>query len=111
MTSPRGRVPWYGAGLLEHGRKAEEVAMGGLVNDNLLLVLVDRGDAHPPRQHHVGLPADVPAFVDAFAGRKMFEFHLSGEHCGFIVVQQRKERHAAQHIGLQVIEGSSIAGK
>jgi hypothetical protein len=82
-------------GLLKHGGKSKKLAARRLINDDLLLVLVNRADAHFAGYHHVRLATSVPSFVDAFARAETLDLDLSGEDCGLIVVEQRKERNAS----------------
>jgi len=83
--------------LLEHGGEAEEFAVGGLVDDDFLMILIDGGDAHLAGNHHVGLASGVPYFVDALAGRECFQLDLSGQDGGFIFVEQREEWDVFEH--------------
>ena len=72
-----------GGGLVgdafEHGGEAEEVAVAGLGEDELLTVFVDEGDFDCAGEHDVGGAAGVAGLVDALVGGEVAEFDLLGE--------------------------------
>ena len=89
-----GLVDGHGAGLmgglLEHGGEAEELAVAGGVDDDLLVVLVDDGDVDGAGDHNVGVVAGIADLVDALAGSELFDLDLSGENGGFVLIEQGK---------------------
>ena len=75
VSSSAVAVVWCGS-LLEHGGEAEEFAVGGFVDHDFLVILIDGGDAHLAGNHDVGLAAGVAHFVDALARARMFSVRL-----------------------------------
>jgi len=86
--------------LVEHGGESEEAAVLGLVNQDLLLVLIDGGDADAAGHEDVGLLRWVADFEDALAGGELLEVNLGGENGEFVVVEQFKEGDVFQLIGV-----------
>lgn len=66
-------------GLVEHGGEAEEAAVGGLVDENFLLVFVKGGDADVAGEENVGAQGGIADFEDALAGGEAGDFDLGGE--------------------------------
>ena len=83
--------------LLEHGGETEELAMRGLVDHDLLMLLIDGGDANAAGNHDVSASGGITHLVDALAGMKRSHFHLAGEDGGFVVVQRGKQGNMLQH--------------
>ena len=79
--------------LLEHRRKAEELADSRLRDHDVLVVVVDRRDLHGPGHDDVGVASRVVHPVDALAGPELLELDLFGQHRQLVVVQQREQRH------------------
>ena len=63
----------------EHGGEAEEVAVAGLGEDDLLAVFVDEGDVDGAGEHDVGGAAGFADLVDALVGGEVAELDLLGE--------------------------------
>jgi hypothetical protein len=61
--------------------------MRRLVDDDFLVVLIERGDPHPAGEHHVGLSRGVADLPDALPGRELLEFDLCGQDRRLFVVQ------------------------
>ena len=59
-----GLVDGNGVGLvrslLEHGGEAEELAVSGLIDHDLLMLLIDGGDANAAGNHDVGASVESP---------------------------------------------------
>ena len=79
--------------LFEHGCKSEKFAVGRFVDDNFLMVFVDGCDADLSRDHDVSVAIGVPDFVDALAGSEFFQFDLTREDGGFVIVEKSEERN------------------
>jgi hypothetical protein len=88
--------------LFQHGSKAEKLSRGWFLNDDFLAFLVERRHTYQTGNQYIGLAARCSPLVDAFARRESLEFHLAGQHCSFIVVQQREERDALQKFWIAV---------
>jgi hypothetical protein len=89
----------FDGSLFQHGGEAKELAVRGLVNNDLLTIFVDGRDADAAGHHHVGLTGLISDFVDALARSKMPHLDLTGENSGFLVIQQRKQRNMLQFLG------------
>jgi hypothetical protein len=86
--------------LLQHGSETEKLAVLGFVDDDLLVVLIDRRDTNRTGNHHVGLPAGVAHFVNALAWREGLEFHLAREDSSFVCVEQGEQGNMFQYLGV-----------
>ena len=82
--------------LVEHGGESEEAAVVGLVNQDLLLVLIDGGDADAAGHEDVGLLRWVADFEDALAGGELLQVDLRGENGELVVVEQFEKRDVFQ---------------
>ena len=82
--------------LVEHGSKSEELTVPRFVNDDFLMILVDGRDADPARYHDVGSTPCVARLVDPLAGRKRLQLDLTGEHGGFLFVEESEEGNVLQ---------------
>ena len=65
-------------GLLQHGREAEELSMGGLIDYDFLVVLVDGRHLNHARDHNVGSPARIAQLIDSLPGGEVLDFDLAG---------------------------------
>ena len=94
----------HGGGLVRrfahHGSEAEEIAVGGLVNGDFLLVLVGGEDADAAGHDDVSVPGGIAGFEDALARGEVADFDLSGKDGGFVVVEQFKEGNVAEFFGV-----------
>ena len=85
-------------GLIEHGGETEELSLGGLVHDDLLLILIDGRDPHCTGDQDVRLSARVANLPDALAGSESLELDLRGQNRSLFVVEQGKQGHTSQHL-------------
>ena len=85
--------------LVQHRSEAEELAVAGLVDHDLLMVFVDRGDLHVAGHHDVGVFAGIADLVDALAGSERLQFDLGGQHRDLIVIEQGEERDVFELLG------------
>ena len=87
----RGFFRGEGAGLVrrlrQHGGEAEKLAVPGLIDDDLLLILVNGRNLHRARQQNVGVLAGIANLVDALPRSEDFEIDLRGQHGSFIIVE------------------------
>ncbi len=83
---------------VEHGGEAEEVAVVGLVDEDLLLVFVDGGDFDGAGEEDVGGGAGVAELVDALAGGEGAELDLGGEDAELIVIEEGEEGDVAEFV-------------
>ena len=79
--------------------KPKNSPLPGFIDDHFLLVFVDGGDADSAGDHDVG-HARIAGLVDALARGEGFDFDLTGENGGLVVIEQGKERNAFQNFGL-----------
>ena len=84
--------------LLQHGSEAKELAFGRLIDHDFLMVLIHGRDPDGAGYHHISSPTRVADLPDALARNKGFDFNLSRQNCGFIVVQQGKQGNASQYL-------------
>jgi hypothetical protein len=84
--------------LIQHRRETEELAPRRFVDYNLLMIFIDCGDAYPPRNQDVRPPTRISDFVDALSRHEPLHLDLSGEHCGFFVIQQTKQWNVLQNV-------------
>jgi hypothetical protein len=105
-------------GLLEHGGESEEVAVFGLVDYHLLLVVVDGGEAGFAGADDVAVGGRFAGFVDVLAGREVSDLDLRGEHPRLFVIEQFKEGNVTQFFriawhrtSLLVRNGDTLGGK
>jgi hypothetical protein len=98
-----GLVEGHGAGVVggafEHGGEAEELAVGGLGDEDLLLVFVDDGDVDGAGDEDIGGVSGVSGLVDALAGGEGAELDLGGEDVQFLVVEEGEEGDVAEFVG------------
>jgi len=76
--------------LLKHGGETEEFAGPGLIDDDLLVIFVDGGDADLARYGDVS-QANISGFVDALPGDIGLEINLRGKDGDFVVVEKGEE--------------------
>jgi hypothetical protein len=76
--------------LIQHGGEAEEFAVGRLVDDHFLMILIDSGDANFAGDGNVSRAARSANFVNALAGSEATYVHLAGEDGCLIVVEERE---------------------
>ena len=76
--------------LLQHGSEAEKFAIAGLVDDDFLMILINRRDTNSARDQHIALPAGITHFVDTLSRCEGLQFNLAGQHGGFFFIEQRK---------------------
>jgi len=74
--------------LVEHRGKSEDATMRGLVDEDLLLVVIDGGDTDAAGHHYVGLFRWVAYFEDALPWGELLKVDLCGENGEFIVIQE-----------------------
>jgi hypothetical protein len=79
-------------GLVEHGGETEEASVGGLVDEDFLLIFVDGGDADVTGHEDIGAAAGFADLEDALTGRKAGELDLRSEDGELFVVEELKER-------------------
>ncbi len=86
--------------LLEHGGKAEEFAVGRLVDDYFLMVFVDSRDADSAGDHDVGMTVGVTDLVDALAWSEFLQFDLAGEDGSFVVIEKSEQGNIFERFGV-----------
>jgi hypothetical protein len=79
-------------GFLQHGSEAEELAVAGLIDQDLLVILIDGGDVHLAGHQDVGVLAGVTDLVDTLPGSEFLQLDLGGQNCEFVIVEQSKKR-------------------
>src|SRR5947207_14394530 len=84
--------------FIKQGSEPEKVACSRLVYDQLLLIFVDDRDSDGTRDQDIAAPARIGHLIDTLAGLVIPQFHLSGEHRGFFIVQERKEWDLSQYV-------------
>src|SRR5580704_5044242 len=85
------------SGLVEHGSKAEELALRWLVHDDLLLILINGSDPHYAGDQNVSSSARFADLPDALALRKGLDFDLCRQHRSLFIVEQSKQGNASQY--------------
>ena len=80
--------------LVEHGRKAKELAFRRLIDHDLLVVLIHGRDPDRAGYHHISSSARVADLPDTLARSKGLDFDLSRQNRGLVVVQQGKQGNA-----------------
>jgi hypothetical protein len=85
--------------LLQHGRKTEKLALGWLVDDHFLLIVVHGGNANLAGNHNVGVAAGVAHFINALARGEGFDLHLAAEDGEFVFIEEREQRDGAERFG------------
>ena len=102
-----------GGGLVRrfahHGSEAEEVAVGGLVDGDFLLVLVGGENADAAVHDDVSVAGGIAGFEDALARGEVADFDLSGENGGLVVVEQFKQGNVAEFFRVAG-HGQGLAG-
>ena len=76
--------------------KPKNSPWAGLVDHDLLVILVDDGDPDHARDHDVGLSGGVADLPDTLARGKGLHFDLAGQHGRFVVIEQGKQRYLTQ---------------
>lgn len=84
--------------LLEHGGEAEELALCGFIDENLLVLLVNGGEPDRAGDHDVSASAGVAHFVNTLPWREVLYFNLTGQYGSFIVVEQGEKWDLAQDL-------------
>src|SRR5262249_61634600 len=97
-----GLLQREGAGLVrrlfQHRREAEEIPVHRLVDQDFLLVFVDRGHANRTGHHHVGPLGRIADLVDALARSERLHFDRGGETRRLVVVEQTEQRDLTQNV-------------
>ena len=74
-------------GLVHHRGKAEELACGGLVNQDLLMIVIENGDADGPGDQEVRPFSGVANFIDSLMRSEFSALYLSGENSSLLVIE------------------------
>ena len=85
-----GYGPGLMRGLIEHGSESEELTRRRFVDDYLLLIFIDGGDANRAGDEDVGSIPGIADLIDSLARREVPKLYLGGENGGFLIVQERK---------------------
>ena len=83
-------------GFLQHGSKAEELSLRGLIDHDFLVVLIDGRHPDHARDDNIGASARIAHLVNTLPGGELLDFDLPSQHGRFFVVEQRKERNLSQ---------------
>src|SRR5262245_15089843 len=86
--------------LFEQRRKPKEVALAGLIEYDLLPVLVHGKYPDLAGDHDIGAGAEVADLVDALPRHEPRELDLAREHRELFVVEQGKQRNLSQNLGI-----------
>ena len=78
--------------LLQHGGEAEKLAVAGLIDQDLLVILVDGRDLHVAGQQDVGVLSRITDLIYALPWSEYSQVDLRGQNSNFISVEQGKER-------------------
>jgi hypothetical protein len=78
--------------LLRHGGEAEKLAVAGLIDQDLLVILVDGRDLHVAGQQDVGVLSRITDLIYALPWSEYSQVDLRGQNSNFISVEQGKER-------------------
>src|SRR5207245_2330070 len=78
---------------VEHGSKAEKLALRRLVDYDLLVVLINSCNADLSGDKNVSAPSFIADFVNSLPGGKLLHLYLAGQNGGLIVIQKGKQRN------------------
>ena len=96
--------------LLQHRSKAEEVAMDGLVDQDLLLILVGYGHVYLAGHDDVAVARRVAGFEDALARCEPRNLYLRCKYLRFVIVEKLEERYVPQFLRITWHGFVSFAG-